>query len=103
MNKYEKITRARHLLELPESATMEQIKSNYRLLLSRWHPDKCTGNPEVCKEMTQKIIEAYQMILVYCNQYEYCFSEEVVNRHLSPEEWWFERFGNDPLWSNQSK
>jgi hypothetical protein len=53
--------------------------------------------------MTQKIIAAYQMILAYCNQYQYSFSEETVNKHLTPEEWWFERFGNDPLWSNNSK
>ncbi len=103
MNKYQKITEARQLLELPECATMEQIKSNYRSLLSRWHPDKCRDNEQAAREMTQKIIESYQMILAYCNQYEYSFSEEVVNKHLSPEEWWYERFGNDPLWGNQAK
>ena len=103
MNKYQKIHEARLTLELPESATMEQIKSNYRMLLIRWHPDKCTGNQEYCKEMTQKIIDAYQIILAYCSHYQYCFSEEVINKHLSPEEWWFERFGNDPLWGNVSE
>lgn len=103
MNKYQKITEARMLLELPESATMEQIKSNYRSMLNKWHPDKCSGNFEYCKEMTQKVIEAYQLLLAYCNQYQYSFSEQDVNRHLSPEEWWFERFGNDPLWGNNSK
>jgi preprotein translocase subunit Sec63 len=101
MNKYQKITGARQLLMLPESATMEQIKSNYRLLLSKWHPDKSIENQEQCNEMTHKIVAAYQMILAYCNQYPYSFSEKVVNRHLSPEEWWFERFGHDPLlWKN---
>jgi len=103
MNKYQKITEARQLLNLPESATMEQIKSHYRAMLSKWHPDKSLENQEQCTEMTQKIIASYQMILAYCNQYQYSFSEEVVNKHLTPEEWWFERFGNDPLWSNNSK
>lgn len=102
MNKYQKISEARQILQLPESATIEQIKSNYRMMLSRWHPDKSSENQEQCKEMTQKIIAAYQMILDYCNQYVYSFSEEVVNKHLSPEEWWFERFGNDPHWSKNS-
>ena len=102
MNKYQKITEARQLLELPESATMEQIKSSYRTMLSKWHPDKSVENQKQCNEMTQKIVAAYQMILAYCNQYQYSFSEDVVNRHLSPEEWWFERFGNDPLWGNTS-
>jgi DnaJ-class molecular chaperone len=103
MNKYQKITEARQLLQIPESADMEQIKSHYRAMLSKWHPDKSMENQEQCTEMTQKIIAAYQMVLAYCNQYQYSFSEEVVNRHLSPEEWWFERFGNDPLWGNNSK
>jgi DnaJ-class molecular chaperone len=103
MNKYQKITEARQILELPESSTMEQIKSNYKALLFRWHPDKSMENQQHCNEMTQKIVAAYQMILAYCNQYQYSFSEEVVNKHLSPEEWWFERFGNDPLWGNNLK
>jgi DnaJ-class molecular chaperone len=44
MNKYQKITEARQLLDLPESATMEQIKSHYRAMLSKWHPDKSMEN-----------------------------------------------------------
>jgi hypothetical protein len=34
----------------------------------------------------------------YCDSYAYSFSEEAVRRHLSPEEWWADRFGQDPLW-----
>ena len=48
MNKYEEITEARGILELPETATLASIKSNYRRLLSRWHPDKCEKNREEC-------------------------------------------------------
>jgi hypothetical protein len=32
-NKYQQITEARNLLELPERASMEEIKSNYRNLI----------------------------------------------------------------------
>jgi len=39
MNKYQEITEARALLELPERATIEEIKSNYRRLMRKWHPD----------------------------------------------------------------
>jgi len=39
-SKYQEITEALKILELPERATLEKIKSNYRRLLSRWHPDK---------------------------------------------------------------
>ena len=54
MNKYQDITEARKLLELPQRATMKEIKSNYRMLLAKWHPDRCSENKEQCNEMTKK-------------------------------------------------
>ncbi|MFO8088943.1 MAG: J domain-containing protein [Desulfatiglandaceae bacterium] len=103
MNKYQKIYEARVTLDLSETATMASIKSNYRRLLERWHPDKCGGNKEECTRMTRKIISAYDTIMDYCANYQYSFGEEAIKRQLSPEEWWFERFGNDPLWGNTTK
>ena len=47
MNKYQEITEARKLLELSEHATMDEIKAQYRELLSRWHPDKCSQNKDI--------------------------------------------------------
>ena len=41
MDKYQVITNASTILELPESATMEQIKAHYRKLIKKWHPDSC--------------------------------------------------------------
>ena len=38
---YDKIVWARNILGLPESATMHEIKDNYRRLINKWHPDKC--------------------------------------------------------------
>lgn len=99
-NKYQEITEARKTLELPEKATMETIKANYRRLISNWHPDKCPEDPETCKEMTHKIISAYETIMDYCNNYQYSFSEDAVKRHRSPEQWWMETFGDDPLWTS---
>jgi len=51
--------------------------------------------------MTKKIIEAYKVIISYCEQYKYSFEEDEVKKYLSDEEWWFERFGDDPLWGNR--
>ena len=96
MNKYKQISEARKILEIPETATMALVKSNYRMLLTRWHPDKCDENQEVCAEMTRKIISAYKTIMDYCREYQYSFSKEQVKKHLSPEEWWMERFGQGP-------
>lgn len=103
MNKFDEINEARKFLELPEKATMAQIKSNYRKLLAKWHPDKHDAKKIECNEMTQRIVAAYEMIMDYCHQYQYSFSKDTIRRHLSPEEWWFERFGNDPLWGRGKK
>jgi DnaJ-class molecular chaperone len=100
MTKFEEISKARQILEIPEVASMEAIKSNYRRLLAKWHPDKCLENKDVCAEMTRKIISAYRTIADYCLHYQYSFSEDTVKRHRSPEEWWHDRFGDDPLWGN---
>jgi DnaJ-class molecular chaperone len=103
MNKYQEITMARKLLELSEKASMADIKANYRRLLAEWHPDKCVDEKEKCIEKTREIIAAYKTILDYCNCYQYSFSEETVKRHLSPEQWWSDRFGDDPLWGKGNK
>ncbi|MBS3733226.1 MAG: J domain-containing protein [Desulfobacterales bacterium] len=103
MNKYEKITEARHILELPEEATMDEIKASYRRLLARWHPDKCPEDPEKANEMTRRITAAYQTLLDYCANYRFCFSKEAVKKQRSSREWWMERFGNDPLWGGKNE
>jgi DnaJ-class molecular chaperone len=98
MSTFEQITEARCLLELPESATRETIRAHYRRLLEKWHPDKGAADQETCHDMTVRIVAAYTLIMEYCDSYAYSFSEEAVRRHLSPEEWWADRFGQDPLW-----
>ena len=103
MIKYNNIVEATALLNLPDRASMEEIKSNYRKLIMQWHPDKCNGNNEKCNEMTKKLTAAYKTIICYCNQYKYSFAKEEVEQYLSAEDWWFKRFGNDPLWGNINK
>ena len=98
MDKFQQIDEARRLLELDEGATMNEIKANYRRLLGKWHPDRCDGNLDRCEEMTRKIIDAHKVIQAYCERYRFSFAKEEVNNYLSGEEWWFERFGDDPLW-----
>lgn len=95
----ERITHARHLLELPETATMKTIKANYKKLMLKWHPDKHPDKKELSEQMTKQINHAYQIIIDYCDHYEFCFSEEEVEKYLTVREWWFSRFGNDPIWS----
>ena len=75
MNMFEKIDAARVLLELPKRATMQEIKSNYRVLIRKWHPDRCNEDIETCQEMTAKIIAAYRIINEYCKNYEFSFTK----------------------------
>lgn len=101
MDLYEEISNARATLELPERATIAQIRANYKKLLNVWHPDKCSDDIERCTEMTRKIMVAYKTIVAYCEQYSFSFSREEVANYLSEEELWMERFGNDPLWGSE--
>ena len=88
MNRYQEITEARKLLELPETATMEEIKAQFRELMNRWHPDKCNEDTERCKEMSRKIIAAYEIIVEYCKHYNYSFTKKEMAKYLSGQEWW---------------
>jgi len=99
VNKYERITKARKLLELPERATMEEIKTNYRNLIRKWHPDRCKESKEKATKMAAMIVAAHGLIMDYCNHYNFSFSEEEVKYHVTGDDWWFERFGDDPVWS----
>jgi len=100
MSKFDEISAARKILDLPERVTMDSIKSSFRRMLAKWHPDKCEEDKENCAEMTRKIISADETIMDDCVHYQYSFSENTVKKHQSPEEWWFERSGDDPLWGN---
>jgi DnaJ-class molecular chaperone len=98
VSKFEEITKARRLLELPERATMEEIKVSYRNLIRQWHPDRCKGSEEKATQMSSRIIAAHGLIMDYCNHYRFSFSEEEVKYHVTEDDWWFDRFGDDPVW-----
>jgi acyl carrier protein len=100
MGKYEELTKARKVLELHEFATLKEIKNKYRELLKEWHPDLCRENEAVRKQKTIEIINAYRIIMEYCEQYRFSFSREEIEKYLSPEELWAKQFGKDPIWGN---
>jgi DnaJ-class molecular chaperone len=88
MADFEKISQARELLGLGEAATLRQIKAAYKKVANRYHPDKCQ-DPDTakCAEMMKKINEAYELIMEYCAQYSYSFSEEDVRRTYPHDEY----------------
>ncbi len=96
---YHDLCQAKELLHLSDTATMKEIKDSYRALMSRWHPDKNSDDKEQCEEMSKKITLAYSLVMSYCENYRYDFTEKEFKKHLSGEDWWKERFGNNPVWT----
>ncbi len=82
---------------------MEEVTAHYRRLISIWHPDRCCDDTETCEEMTRKINAAYETIQKYCRGYRFSFAEASVKQQATPEEWWIDRFGEDPMWGCASK
>lgn len=93
------IIAAVELLGLPERASMVEIKAHFRSLIKHAHPDGRGDENGERSERTRQLIQAYRVILDYCHGYSYSFTREEVQRSISDEQWWFEKFGNDPLWS----
>lgn len=63
--------------------------------MKTWHPDKHPNNVEKATQMSVMINEAYEIVLNYCNNYEYDFNEEKIKKvFYTPEQWWHDKFGN---------
>lgn len=101
--KYKIIIKAAQTLEISSALTREQIKQKYREMVKRWHPDKSSESSQERHEMMAKINEAYKTILDYLENYRYSFTEEEIKQNLPVDnnDWWSERFGDDPLWGKQ--
>jgi curved DNA-binding protein CbpA len=75
MARSDEIEEARQLLGLGETATLSEIKSAYRCLAQRHHPDKHGGTESDENE-----------IIDYCTDYRYSFRQEDVARVYPKEE-----------------
>ena len=86
MANFDEIDEARRLLGLGEVATLKEIKSVYRRLAHRHHPDKHDSATEENEEMMKKLNWAYKVLMDYCTDYRYSFREEAVARAYPYEE-----------------
>jgi DnaJ-class molecular chaperone len=50
------------ILEVYPAATAEEIETNYRMLLYKYHPDHNPDRAQWAHEMTSKVVEAYQWL-----------------------------------------
>lgn len=95
MSSVDTLLKAKTLLGLSNKATLFEIKQRYRNLMQQWHPDKNPDDIDTAHKMSAQINEAYQIILEYCNTYEYSFNEnDIREKAASPHEWWEARFGD---------
>jgi len=87
--------KAKSLLGLRERSSLKEIKSKYKNLMKKWHPDKHKDNIDKATKMSAQINEAYKTILEYTTNYEYPLDEESIKmQYQSPSEWMERRFGN---------
>jgi hypothetical protein len=91
------IDEARKLLGLDEAATLKEIKSAYRKLSHRHHPDKQASAAGENDLMMKKVNRAYKLLMNYCTDYKFSFKEEDISRTYPHEEHarkWRERWFN---------
>lgn len=50
------------ILEVYPAAQLEEIETNYRMLLYKYHPDHNPDRQQWAHEMTAKVVEAYQCL-----------------------------------------
>ncbi len=103
MSFFDEIQAARKTLGLFEKASVSELEKKKKQLLFKWHPDRNQDNIEKANEMTSKILDSYNLIIKYFMNYKIPFSREDVMKYCTPEEWWHDKFGTDPLWSNHRK
>jgi len=97
MPNFEDIDKARNLLGLGEAATLKEIKSAYRSLAHRHHPDKHDSSSQEDIEKMKRLNRAYKVLMDYCSDYKYSFFQEEVARTYPYEEYmrkWSENWFN---------
>uniref|UniRef100_A0A8D0C0E2 J domain-containing protein n=1 Tax=Salvator merianae TaxID=96440 RepID=A0A8D0C0E2_SALMN len=50
------------ILDVPQSASMNDIKKAYRSKVLRWHPDKNPDNRTEAEQKFKEIVEAYKVL-----------------------------------------
>ena len=73
----EQIQKALEILELPPFITKEDIRTQYRFLARKHHPDRGGDAAKM-----EKINEAYAILMKYIEDFRYTFDEDEVSRQF---------------------
>ena len=86
---FEMVDKSRKLLQLPERASWESVKSAYRQLILAHHPDRNPDDPQAAQR-TKDVVAAYGIVRAYCqslpgfreqgNPSEFSFAKEAVEQ-----------------------
>lgn len=99
---WQAIEDARDLLRLGDTATTGEIKRAYHRLCKRFHPDKSGRSDGGQSEQIYRITAAYELLQQYCREFRFPLKPGVGDLD-DAEEWWMERFGQDPVWSDRKR
>jgi len=70
---FKDIDRARKTLELGETSSMQEIKSKYRELSLKYHPDRHIEKKEEYEDKIKEINNSYEILVNYCIKYPISF------------------------------
>ena len=98
---WQAIEQARELLKLDDRATLGEMKRAYHRMSKKYHPDR-SAETEENSEIMYRITEAYELLMRYTKEYRFPLTPGDDDIY-DAEDWWMDRFGQDPLWSNQKR
>ena len=88
MANFDEIDEARRILGLGEAATLKEIKTAYRRMAFRHHPDMHNNDDfPRDEEFMKRLNWAYKLLMEYCRYYKYTFREEDVARTYTHDEY----------------
>ena len=97
------VKEAAEILGICERASFNEIRQMYRDQIKKIHPDVSEKSPAVSNEETLRLNKAYSVLVSYCMNYSISFADEDISESLhfskiSYEDFWNERFRDDPIW-----
>ncbi len=104
---WQAIEKARELFKLGDRATMGEIKRAYHRMCKKYHPDSATNSEIVeVNEENERIMYqltlSHELLMRYTREYRFPLTPGKGDVY-DAEDWWMDRFGQDPLWGKGKK